>query len=122
MKKLSVLLVVVLLAFAAQSFAGVVLVAKTTAEGGKGAEQQNSIVKTWVSGDNGKTMFEESANPMMAKGTYIITKDGGKTMYLVNPEDKTYMKWDLDSHHGHGRRRHEDDEHEVHRPEGRGAR
>jgi hypothetical protein len=97
MKKLSVLLVVVLLAFAAQSFAGVVLVAKTTAEGGKGAEQQNSVAKSWVSGDNGKTLFEASSSPLTGKGTYIITKDGGKTMYLVNPEDKTYMKWDLDS-------------------------
>ena len=97
MKKVDVLLVVVLVTFAAQSFAGVVLVAKTTAEGGKGVEQQNSVVRTWVSGDNGKTLFEDSASPLMSKGTYIITKDGGKTMYLVNPEDKTYMKWDLDA-------------------------
>jgi hypothetical protein len=97
MKKLSVLLVVVIFAFAAQSFAGVVLVAKTTAGGGKGADLQNSTAKTWVSGDNGKTLFEESSNTLMAKGSYIITKDGGKTMYLVNPKDKTYMKWDLDS-------------------------
>jgi hypothetical protein len=97
MKKLSVLLVVVLLAVAAQSFAGVVLVAKTTAEGGKGAEMQNSTAKTWVSGDKGKTLFEESSNTLMAKGSYIITKDGGKTMYLVNPKDETYMRWDLDS-------------------------
>src|SRR4030043_472542 len=72
MKKLSVLLVVVLIAFAAQSFAGVVLVAKTTAEGGRGVEQQNSVAKTWVSGDKGKTMFEESEGPLMSKGTYII--------------------------------------------------
>jgi hypothetical protein len=97
MKKLSVLLVVVLLVVAAQAFAGMVLVAKTTAEGGKGAEMQDSTAKTWVSGDKGKTIFEESSNPVMAKGTYIITKDGGKTMYLVNPKDETYMKWDLDS-------------------------
>jgi hypothetical protein len=97
MKKLSVFLVVVLLAVAAQSFAGVVLVAKTTAEGGKGAEMQNSTAKTWVSGDKGKTLFEESSNTLMAKGSYIITKDGGKTMYLVNPKDETYMRWDLDS-------------------------
>jgi len=42
-------------------------------------------------------VFEESENPMMGKGTYIITKDGGKTMFLVDPKEKTYMKWDLDS-------------------------
>jgi hypothetical protein len=97
MKRRGMLLAVVFVAFAAQSFAGVVLVAKTTAEGGKGVDQQNSVVKTWVSGDSGKTLFENSGNRLMSKGTYIITKDGGKSMYLVNPEDKTYMKWDLDS-------------------------
>lgn len=97
MRKLSVLGVVVLLVFAAHSFAGVYYVAQTTAEGGKGADQQNMIVKAWASGDSGKVVFEESKNPMMGKGTYIITKDGGKTMFLVDPKEKTYMKWDLDS-------------------------
>jgi hypothetical protein len=97
MRKLSVLGVVVLLVFAAHSFAGVYYVAQTTAEGGKGADQQNMIVKAWASGDSGKVVFEESENPMMGKGTYIITKDGGKTMFLVDPKEKTYMKWDLDS-------------------------
>jgi hypothetical protein len=97
MRKLSVLGVAVLLVFAAHSFAGVYYVAQTTAEGGKGADQQNMIVKAWASGDSGKVVFEESENPMMGKGTYIITKDGGKTMFLVDPKEKTYMKWDLDS-------------------------
>jgi len=97
MRKLSVLGVVVLLVFAAHSFAGVYYVAQTTAEGGKSAKQQNMIVKAWASGDSGKVVFEESENPMMGKGTYIITKDGGKTMFLVDPKEKTYMKWDLDS-------------------------
>ncbi|MCJ7440056.1 MAG: DUF4412 domain-containing protein [Thermoanaerobaculaceae bacterium] len=97
MRRLSVLGVVALLVFAAHSFAGVYYVAQTTAEGGKGAEQQNMIVKAWASGDSGKVVFEESKNPMMGKGTYIITKDGGKTMFLVDPKEKTYMKWDLDS-------------------------
>jgi hypothetical protein len=97
MRKLSVLGVVVLFVFAAPSFAGVYYVAQTTAEGGKSAKQQNMIVKAWASGDSGKVVFEESENPMMGKGTYIITKDGGKTMFLVDPKEKTYMKWDLES-------------------------
>jgi len=97
MRKLSVLGVVVLLVFAAHSFAGVYYVAQTTAEGGKSAEKQNMVVKAWASGDGGKVVFEESENPMMGKGTYIITKDGGKTMFLVDPKEKTYMKWDLES-------------------------
>jgi hypothetical protein len=97
MRRLSALGVVVLLVLAAHSFAGVYYVAQTTAEGGKSAEKQNMIVKAWASGDSGKVVFEESKNPMMGKGTYIITKDGGKTMFLVDPKEKTYMKWDLDS-------------------------
>jgi hypothetical protein len=97
MRKLSGLVVAVFVLVAAQSFAGVVFVAKTTAEGGKAAEQQNSVAKTWVNGDNGKVLFEEGSNPMMGKGTYLITKDGGTSMFLVNPKDQTYMKWDFDS-------------------------
>jgi len=53
-------------------------------------------VEGWVSGDNAKVAFLESAgNPFTEKGTYIITKDGGKTLYLVNPEEKTYAEWSL---------------------------
>ena len=33
----------------------------------------------------------------MQKGTYLSSKHGGKTMFLVDPKEKTYMKWDLDS-------------------------
>jgi hypothetical protein len=29
------------------------------------------------------------------KGTYFIVKGAGKEMYLVNPQDKQYMKWDM---------------------------
>jgi hypothetical protein len=29
------------------------------------------------------------------KGTYFIVKDGGKEMFLVNPSEKSYMKWDI---------------------------
>jgi hypothetical protein len=29
------------------------------------------------------------------KGTYFIVKGAGKEMYLVNPKDKQYMKWDI---------------------------
>lgn len=29
------------------------------------------------------------------KGAYFIVKGGGKEMYLVNPSEKTYAKWDI---------------------------
>ncbi len=96
MRKRSLALACAAIVIAAQSFAGVYYVAKTTAEGARGAEAQNMTVKGWVSGDNGKVVFEQSQNPMMSEGSYLITKDGGKTMLLVNPKEKTYMKWDLE--------------------------
>jgi len=56
---------------------------------------QDMVVSSWIDGDKAKILFEESANAMTKNGSYIITTDAGKTMYLVNPEEKTYMKWDL---------------------------
>jgi hypothetical protein len=55
----------------------------------------NIQVEGWVSGDQAKVEFEESANPIAKSGAYLITKDGGKTVYLVDPEEKTYAQWDL---------------------------
>ena len=96
MKKLSVLCVLLMLA-AVPTFAGVYYTAKTTAEGGRGAAMQDITVQAWVAGGNAKVEFEQSGNPMMGKGMYMVTKDGGQTLYMVNPEEKTYYKWDMDS-------------------------
>ena len=97
MKKLSVLFVLALLLMAVPSFAGVYYTAKTTAQGGRGAEMQDVTVQAWVSGGNAKVVFEQSGNPMMGKGMYMVTTDGGKTVYMVDPEKKSYYKWDMDS-------------------------
>ncbi len=97
MRKLSVLFVLALLMAGMPSYAGVYYTAKTTAEGSRGADAQNATVQAWVSGDNAKVVFEQSGNPMMSKGMYMVTKDGGKAVYMVNPEEKSYFKWDMDS-------------------------
>jgi hypothetical protein len=91
-----VLSVIFLLA-AVPSFAGIhyKAVTRTEAEGGKA---RNSDIQTegWVAGDKAKVAFVESnGNPMAQKGTYIVTKDGGKLLYLVNPEEKSYAEWSL---------------------------
>jgi len=91
------------LAVAVPSFAGVHYQATSTMEGaaGRGGSRNNNPgdakVEGWVSGDKARVEFKESGNPMAKSGTYIITKDGGKTLYLVNPEDKTYAQWDLNA-------------------------
>ena len=82
---------------ASQALGGVYYEAKTTAQGRKGAEMGNTTVKAWVSGENAKVEFESSGNPMTEPGMYMITNDGGKTVYMVNPEKKQYFAWDLNS-------------------------
>jgi hypothetical protein len=82
---------------ATQALAGIYYEAKTTAAGRKGADMQNSTVKAWVAGDRAKVLFTDSENPMTKSGMYMITVDGGKTAYMVNPEDKQYFEWDIGS-------------------------
>ena len=54
-------------------------------------------------GDDAKIEILEAASSsggseaFGGKGSYFITKDGGKEMLLVVPRDKQYMKWDLAS-------------------------
>ena len=82
---------------AAPSFAGIHYKSVTKTES-EGAKARNSDVQTegWVAGDKAKVVFVESnGNPMAQKGTYILTKDGGKVLYLVSPEDKSYAEWSL---------------------------
>jgi Domain of unknown function (DUF4412) len=70
---------------------------KTWSEGDR-ANGRNSDVQAegWVAGEKAKVAFVESnGNPVAQQGTYMLTKDGGKTLYLVNPQDKTYAQWDL---------------------------
>jgi hypothetical protein len=82
---------------AAPSFAGIHYrsVTKTEAEGSR-AKGSDVQAEGWVSGERAKVAFLSSnGNPFAQEGTYILTKDGGKTLYLVNPKDKTYAQWSL---------------------------
>jgi len=86
---------------AAPAFAGIHYKSVTHMEGGPqsrtaaGDMKGDTKVEGWAAGDKARIEFRESANPMMKTGMFMITKDGGKTMYMVNPEDKTYVEWDL---------------------------
>jgi hypothetical protein len=95
-KASSIVLGAALFVAAAPAFAGIHYKSITKSEGPR---QQGSEVQVegWVSGEKARVEFKESTNPSPAtqKGTYLLTKDGGKTIYLVNPEDKTYGVMDL---------------------------
>jgi hypothetical protein len=96
MSKRVAIVAVLTLTLASGAWAGMVFTSTTTVEGGKGAQQQASKVKGWADGDRGKVEFIESGNPMLAVGNFLITRDGGKEVFLVNPKDKTYAKWDME--------------------------
>lgn len=96
MRKLKILLAGAFL-LAAPCFAGIHYKSTTRTEA-QGSNARNNDVQAegWVAGDKAKVAFVESnGNPMAQAGTYILTKDGGKTIYLVNPQDKTYAEWSL---------------------------
>jgi hypothetical protein len=64
----------------------------------QGKAPGNVAVEGWVKGDQGKFLFEESGgNPMMPQGSYLLTKDGGQTFELVNPQEKTWASWDIEA-------------------------
>jgi hypothetical protein len=97
MRKLShsISAIALFLAMAVPGFAGIHYKATTTVQ--DAASKSNQIqVEGWVSGDNAKVAFLQSGgNPVAQEGTYMVTKDGGRTLFLVNPEEKTYAKWDV---------------------------
>ena len=54
------------------------------------------LVHAWVDGDNSKVLFIDGDRGMMQEGYYLLTTDGGETLYLVNPQDENYFRWSLD--------------------------
>lgn len=82
---------------AATAQAGWEYTAVTKAEGGKHADMQNSSVHALVDGSKARIEFTEGKNPMMSAGNYLLTSDAGKTVFMVNPAEKSYSQWDLDA-------------------------
>lgn len=80
--------------FASQLFAGMTVTSTVKTEGA-GREGENSA-STRVKVDDEKARIEwiEGRNPAVPPKGYMLTRDGGLTLYMVNPEEKSYMKWD----------------------------
>jgi hypothetical protein len=93
-KKLIPTMVLAALCAAAPCFAGIHYQAVTKTQDAKDKSSATEV-EGWVSGEKAKIQFKASANPTMEAGTYLLTRDGGKTLYLVNPEEKTYAEMDL---------------------------
>ncbi|HEX2251835.1 MAG TPA: DUF4412 domain-containing protein [Thermoanaerobaculia bacterium] len=80
---------------AAPVWAGIHYRAETRVEGD--GQKQRTVVEGWVEGGKAKILFHEADTPVTRQGTYLLTSDGGETLYLVDPEEKTYTEWDLEA-------------------------
>lgn len=87
--------VVLLAGFASQASAGFHYKATTRTEASAGRGMGDIVVEGWVEGDKAKVEFRQSGNPMFPKGTYLLTRDGAQTLYLVDPGEKTYSRFDV---------------------------
>ncbi len=96
MSKKGLIVAAALLCVAGSASAGVYYEAVTTTEG-KGGGMGDVTVHAWVDGDMAKVEFTESGNPLMGPGSYLLTRNGGKTIYLVNPSEKTYAEWNMEA-------------------------
>ncbi|MGH9380039.1 MAG: DUF4412 domain-containing protein [Thermoanaerobaculia bacterium] len=82
-----------ILAAVVPAAAGLYFEQRITSSGdGQGMEM---AVRGWAEAGKARVEFVDSNNPVMGAGTYLLTTDGGQTVYLVNPEERTYSHWDL---------------------------
>jgi hypothetical protein len=85
---------------AGQALAGYQLTLKTVSEGdGKGRQAQggNSTMVMASEAEKARVEFTEGHGPVAGEGGYLLTKDAGKTFYMVSPKEKTYTKWDMEA-------------------------
>ncbi len=76
-------------------------VMKSTGKATGNKEQVTMRGRGTYAGDDAKLEILEASSStggqdaFGGKGTYFIVKDGGQVMYLVDPNQKQYMKWDM---------------------------
>ncbi|MBT7068963.1 MAG: hypothetical protein HN919_21885 [Verrucomicrobia bacterium] len=86
-------IVAVLCASVAQ--AGVSYSATTRAKDARGREKEVSKMRAVVDGMDARIDMAAHGGAV-PKGGYLVTRDGAKTVTMVDPKKKTYTKWDID--------------------------
>ena len=90
-----ILLAIVVAVLAVPSWAGITYTAVTRRILGSKASNGDFRVQGWISGKQARMVFLQSELPELGSGSYLVSADGGETVYLVNPTDKTYERWDV---------------------------
>jgi hypothetical protein len=90
-------LILTLLLAATPSWAGVTYTAVTRTIIGSKSSAGDFRVQGWVSGNHARMEFLRSDLPELGSGTYLVSSDGGETVFLVNPKERTFERWDVNS-------------------------
>src|SRR5688572_22900868 len=53
-----------------------------------GKERSHSLVRGWIDGANAKIEFADQKGTMFKPGSYLLSTDAGRTLYLVDPKEK----------------------------------
>jgi len=70
-------------------------VTTTATEGG---HSNTFKVESWVDGAHARVVFKGStAAAGIPEGRYIVTNDGAQTLYMVNPDERSYSRWDINA-------------------------
>lgn len=98
MKPIAALLAAVAAAWLpAVSVAGIYyeVVTETAFEQGSATGGTRMTARAWAEDGNAKLMFADAGNGATSEGTWLVTRDGGRSMTLVNPGQQTYSELDL---------------------------
>ena len=94
MKRVFPLLATAVLASTTPVAAGVYFSAVTTSAGRQGAASATASVRGWVQGEKARVEYTQSPNPLLKAGRFLLTLDGGRSIYLVDPSERTFSQWD----------------------------
>ena len=68
----------------------------TTTESGGTKGDATTKMRAWVDGPRARLEFVERTKKDLPAGSYLVTKDGGETVFLVNPRKQVFARWVLD--------------------------
>lgn len=71
------------------------VVTETAFERGSAMDGTRMAARAWVEDGNTRLVFADAGNGAASEGTWLVTRDGGRSMTLVNPRQKTYSELDL---------------------------
>jgi hypothetical protein len=86
---------------AASQTTGYYYEAITRAEEEQSRNALTTTVRGWIDGSQAKIEYQDrDQSGMFEAGSYLLTTDGGATLYLVNPSARSYTEMDLDAMFG----------------------